>query len=249
MLTENLTADVSMALQLHTSRGALVTRVLPGSPADVAGVKAGDVVVRVAGRESEYLPLRRRIASIYADAYGETHPVAIRALAEVFHQERREYGPGGGRETAARIESLTRDALGETSALGAFVRNVFAFARDTAEGAEPWNPPLSARRERFLAEPGPLATELLADLDEVRWASLEHAYGPAVDTPLQIRLLLADDELVRRDALDALGQALLHQGSRYPATEPALSFVRRLADDERVPDRGSLADLLAAAGR
>jgi serine protease Do/serine protease DegQ len=50
MLTENLTADVSMALQLHTSRGALVTRVLPGSPADVAGVKAGDVVVRVAGR-------------------------------------------------------------------------------------------------------------------------------------------------------------------------------------------------------
>jgi Do/DeqQ family serine protease len=50
MLTQSLTADVSMALQLKTSRGALVTRVVPGSPAEVAGIKAGDVVVRIAGR-------------------------------------------------------------------------------------------------------------------------------------------------------------------------------------------------------
>jgi serine protease DegQ len=50
LLTQNLTADVSMALQLKTSRGALVTRVVPGSPAEVAGIEAGDVVVRVAGR-------------------------------------------------------------------------------------------------------------------------------------------------------------------------------------------------------
>jgi S1-C subfamily serine protease len=50
MLTQSLTADVTMALQLKTSRGALVTRVVPGSPAEVAGIKAGDVVVRIAGR-------------------------------------------------------------------------------------------------------------------------------------------------------------------------------------------------------
>jgi serine protease DegQ len=50
MLTQNLTADVAMALQLKTARGAFVTRILPGSPADVAGIRAGDVVVRIAGR-------------------------------------------------------------------------------------------------------------------------------------------------------------------------------------------------------
>ena len=242
-----LSGDVETAArQLREALALIESTRGPSDTALVEPLNRLGIVVRFAGKESECLPVLQRIASIYADAYGATHPVAIRALAEVFRQEQREYGPGGGRDTAARIESLTRDALGETSALGRFVRDVFAFARDAASEAEPWDPSLSARRERFLADPGVLADELLGDLEETPWARLDHAYGPAVDTPLQLRLLLADDELVREDALDALGQSLLHQGSRYSATEPALSFVRRLAEDERVPGRARLAEFLEA---
>lgn len=202
------------------------------------------LVLRLAGTESEVLPILRRVATIYADAYGHIHPLAIRALAEVYWQERREYGPGGGRETASRIEALLHDALGEESAIGRFVRDVIAAAREAGAGVEPWDPPLSVRRERILAESDPLAEELLSDLDDTPWPSLDHAYGPAVDTPLHLRLVLADDEQVRADAVELLGASVLHQGSRYTATEPALAIVRRLAADDRVPGRTALAALV-----
>ena len=198
------------------------------------------VVLRFAGTESQVLPMLRRIAAIYADAYGDIHPLAIRALAEVFWQERREYGPAGGRETAARIESLARDALGGESAIGRLLQDVFAAAREASAGVEPDDPPLSVRRERILAEPDPLVDELLPDLDATPWPTLDHAYWPAVDTPLHLRLLLADDEWVRDDSLWLLGESLFHQGSVYPATEPALRIVRRLAGDDRVPGRARL---------
>jgi len=103
-------------------------------------------------------------------------PSSIRALGEIYWQERREYGPAGGRETAARIESLVRDALGEKSAVGRLVQDVIATAREAGEGVEPKDPPLSARRERILAEPDPLVDELLPDLNDTPWPSLDHAY-------------------------------------------------------------------------
>lgn len=203
---------------------------------------------RIGGTESEVLPILRRIAAILANAYGELHPLAIRALGEVYWQERREYGPAGGKETAARIETLMRDALGEESALWRFVRQVLSAAREAVpSGAQLEEPPLSVRRERILAQRDPLADELLSDLDAVPWVSLDHAYGPAIDTPLHLRVLLAADERVREDALALLGESLLHQGSVYPATVPAVRLVRQLGSDARVPGRAGLIGFLGAA--
>lgn len=203
------------------------------------------LVHRVGGTESAVLPLLRRIASILAGAYGELHPLAIRALGEVYWQERREYGPAGGGETASRISTLMRDALGEESSVSRVVLDVIAAARESVPpGMEPEDPPLSIRRERILAEHDPLRAELLFDLDATPWPSLDHAYGPAIDTPMHLRLLLTDDDRVRDDALELLGESLLHQGSVCAATAPAVRLIRRLANDERVPGRDRLTSFL-----
>jgi hypothetical protein len=174
--------------------------------------------------------------------------MAIRALGEIYWQERREYGPAGGRETAERIEGLSQSALGAANPIAKLISDVMAAARDAVPaGTEPDAEALSVRRERILAQPSPLAEELLPDLEATPWPALDHAYGRAIDTPRHLRLLLAEDDRVRDDALDLLGDSLLQEGLVVPALIPALRVVRRLAGDERAPGRARLVAFLTAA--
>jgi Do/DeqQ family serine protease len=46
-----LTPDVAKAFGLPNTRGALITQVVPGSPADKAGLKTEDIILEVNGRE------------------------------------------------------------------------------------------------------------------------------------------------------------------------------------------------------
>ena len=46
-----LTPEVAKAFGLSTTRGALVTQIVPGSPADKAGLKAEDIILEANGRE------------------------------------------------------------------------------------------------------------------------------------------------------------------------------------------------------
>ena len=48
---QDVTPELAEALGLGSTRGALITRVEPGSSAEEAGVRAGDVVILVGGRE------------------------------------------------------------------------------------------------------------------------------------------------------------------------------------------------------
>jgi serine protease Do len=47
---QELTPELAEKLDLHVSNGALVSGVLPGSPAERAGFKPGDVVVKWNGK-------------------------------------------------------------------------------------------------------------------------------------------------------------------------------------------------------
>lgn len=59
---QDVTPDLAEALGLASARGAIINQVEPGSPAESAGLRAGDVVVAVDGREvRNAADLRNRI--------------------------------------------------------------------------------------------------------------------------------------------------------------------------------------------
>ncbi|WP_393055941.1 hypothetical protein [Streptomyces sp. LN549] len=72
---------------------------------------------------------------------------------------------------------------------------------------------------------------MLEGIDDIDWAALEHAYGPADDVPALLRAAGSTDAGIRDEAVDELYVSLCHQGSVYSATAPAVHFVARLALD------------------
>jgi tetratricopeptide (TPR) repeat protein len=241
-----LAGDIDLAGdRLREAIGLLEVARGPSDPSLVELLHRLKLVMRVGGVESGVMPILERIAAILSDAYGAIHPLTIRAVAEIYWQERREYGPAGGRDTAMRIERDAAAILGEAHPAAQFIHDIIAATQEAIPaGTEPDVEPLSVRRERFMAQPNELADELLADLGATPWTAIDHAHGRAIDTPRHLRLLLADDERLRDDSLNLLADSLLHQGSLYPATAPAIRVIRRFAGDARVPGRPRLIRLL-----
>ncbi|WP_394617423.1 hypothetical protein JNUCC0626_48880 [Lentzea sp. JNUCC 0626] len=86
---------------------------------------------------------------------------------------------------------------------------------------------------------------MLTGLDQVDWARLSHAYGPADDVPAQLRDLVSPDEAVRRKALSGMYANLYHQGTIYEATAAAVPFVLQALTDPVCDEQPQLLDLLS----
>lgn len=73
-----VTEEIAASLGLSETRGVLVADVLPGTPAEAAGVSSGDIILRAAGeRMQEYRDLTKLIAGI--DAGTDIELVVLRA--------------------------------------------------------------------------------------------------------------------------------------------------------------------------
>ncbi|GAA0473505.1 hypothetical protein Aca07nite_56700 [Actinoplanes capillaceus] len=81
-------------------------------------------------------------------------------------------------------------------------------------------------------------------LDAVSWDRLHHAYGIADDVPDMLRALRDPDPEIRGDALGGLHATVLHQGTRFEASQEVMPFLVTLIDDPATPDRGDLLQLL-----
>jgi hypothetical protein len=87
---------------------------------------------------------------------------------------------------------------------------------------------------------------LLADVYEIDWENLYHAYGPATDVPLLLLLLLSDDELIREDVYGTLYGNIWHQGTVYEASAYAMPFLLRMLAHPETPDKANILYLLAS---
>lgn len=80
-------------------------------------------------------------------------------------------------------------------------------------------------------------------IDEVPWARLHHAYGPATDVPGQLRALRSADSEVRADALGSLRHNVHHQGTRWQASAATVRILISIADDPTTSASLTLAHL------
>lgn len=85
-------------------------------------------------------------------------------------------------------------------------------------------------------------------IDEVDWASMDHAYGSAEDVPALLRGLASPQPEERERSLDGMYGAVHHQGDVYDSTLACIPFLFALIASEDVPDRGGLVELLASIG-
>jgi hypothetical protein len=86
--------------------------------------------------------------------------------------------------------------------------------------------------------------DVLAGLEEIDWAGLRHAYGPAGDVPGLLRALVSGSPAERKNSVHKLYGNIFHQGSRYEATAYAVPFLARLALDSRTLQRHAIVHLL-----
>ncbi|MFJ5140642.1 PBS lyase [Streptomyces sp. NPDC088707] len=89
---------------------------------------------------------------------------------------------------------------------------------------------------------------MLTGIEEVDWASLGHAYGPADDVPELLRGLASADPAERETALDGMYGAVHHQGDVYDSTLACIPFLLELVADPAVQDRGCIVELLTSIG-
>ncbi|MGW1653814.1 HEAT repeat domain-containing protein [Streptomyces atratus] len=88
------------------------------------------------------------------------------------------------------------------------------------------------RPDRDVPSPG---TRPLDELDQVPWAELRHAHGPATDVPEQLRALVRSDRERRTRAWDRMWSNLYHQGNVYEATLHAVPFLLHMLAEETTP--------------
>lgn len=89
---------------------------------------------------------------------------------------------------------------------------------------------------------------MFAGIDEIDWASMRHAYGPAEEVPGLLRGLVDADPAVREVCLDGMYGAVHHQGDVYECTLAAVPFLLEALTTPGTAGRDGIAELLASIG-
>ena len=138
VLIQDLTPELAESLNLDFTEGAVVTRVEPNSPAEEAGIAAGDVVVAVDGIPvTDTADLRNRIGLVRVDSEvtvtvlrDGTHTKIPVRVADV---QRQSYA---GSESAPQLSGAVFQAMGSDHPLYGQIDGVVI--ADVARGSRAW---------------------------------------------------------------------------------------------------------------
>jgi serine protease Do/serine protease DegQ len=135
---QTLNSALAKAFDLDISKGVLISSVEPGAAADRAGLKVGDVVVGIDGREVEdTADLRNALGVLRAGAEVELEVMRagrlerVRAKIDAPAQQQFE-----GRQLSPRLEGLLLGDIGEDSPLYGKVDGLLVL--DVAPGSYTW---------------------------------------------------------------------------------------------------------------
>ena len=138
VLIQDLTPELSEALNLDITDGAVITRVEPGSPAEDAGIEAGDVVVAVEGAAvANAADLRNRVGLVRV---GED--VNLTVLRNGARKEYRvrvatiERATYPGSESAPQLSGAVFQAMGSEHPLHGQINGVVV--ADVERGSRAW---------------------------------------------------------------------------------------------------------------
>jgi tetratricopeptide (TPR) repeat protein len=210
--------------------------------------------------EGEYdrlLPVQERIVQIHARALGDNHLMTLHARTELMSMRAQDEGPGGTFTVLPEMEQIMAAVSGhvrpDSPLAGTMQATANALERlkaFQAEQAASGRTPGGQTRPPAGPPPAPEVMEaVLAGLDDVPWRTLQHAYGPAIDVPGQLRSLLAGDEHSRGRAYYHLHGNIWHQGTVYEASAYAVPFLIKLAAYAGTPDRVSVLNLITALAK
>jgi len=87
-------------------------------------------------------------------------------------------------------------------------------------------------------DPGPLPGDPLEGVDDVEWARLTHAHGRADDVPALLRALVDPGGDWDAVVQELIADDVLHQGTCYAATAPAMRYVARVVAAGALPPAG-----------
>jgi S1-C subfamily serine protease len=127
VVVQDLTADLATALHADASKGAVVSQVLPGSAAEIAGLAAGDVIIAIDGHAvPDAAELRRLIGNLAPQT--RVHVTALRDGRQIDRDadvRSRVRQPatydGKGLLRSVRLGRITRDSSAYGKMSGALV--------------------------------------------------------------------------------------------------------------------------------
>ncbi len=119
-----VTSDIAKSLGMSEVKGALISAVTAGSPGEQAGLKRGDVILRLNGTDvADGNALRNQISStapgsrieltVLRDGHKRTVVASLRELSETKTAANAEDGQGGGGNLGLSVRPLSQDEARE----------------------------------------------------------------------------------------------------------------------------------------